>query len=193
MLLMDIRISVEPHDAAPTPAPAPAPAGDGQHEGAARPANSLGPASSRRVKGQDMRLKMQGGYSHWESDVQDSSAWAEPTSETATRTSRPNTRQRPDRFHARILLLVALIGNTLETPLVTPSRSAPRSSPAFSPTPWMRDGFVLVRTDPCAAGRPASSAGRAGKCMGQRYPWMEHTTTQHHCRIICPSSISTHA
>jgi len=56
---MDIRISVEPHDAAPTPAPAPAPAGDGQHEGAARPANSLGPASSRRVKGQDMRLKMQ--------------------------------------------------------------------------------------------------------------------------------------
>jgi hypothetical protein len=58
-VVMDIRISVEPHDASPAPAPAPAPAGDGQHEGAARPANSLGPASSRRVKGQDMRLKMQ--------------------------------------------------------------------------------------------------------------------------------------
>ena len=45
---------------------------------------------------------LQGGYPQWESDVQ-YSAWAEPTSETATRTSRPNTRQRPDRFHARIL------------------------------------------------------------------------------------------
>lgn len=52
---MDIRITVEPHDASP----APAPAGDGQHEGASRPANNLGPASSRRVKGQDMRLKLQ--------------------------------------------------------------------------------------------------------------------------------------
>jgi hypothetical protein len=31
------------------------------------------------------------------------SAWAEPTSEAATRATRPNTRQRPDRFHACIL------------------------------------------------------------------------------------------